>query len=508
MSTREALRFAVAVVLGAGATQALADVRSDYEAVFGREDRSVAATSTTLDDAVFAGKLLEAAKSLRDSPKLQVFVWERAYELGLKHRTGHAKALEAIELLQKTFPDLADKQAEWQAKGLAALETRFRHSRGVDRTATGQALLEALLDLAEAEAAEGGLKESLTLLRRAYPIMKYIKSPLAKESLAAQKHIVALLAARTRAEALIKTLTKRLATNPNDTRARQELIRLYVVEMGDVPAAARLLKLDLDETLRTCLPLAAKKMGETSTADCLTLGGWYKRLAGKASAAARPRILALAKIHYERFLALHGKEDAVAMSVRLPLKEVAGALDATGVVPCGIPKAHRQAMLATKRLNALAHWQADGAKWGQVRGQIVGEGDGALRFLHKLPGSGVLEFSLHVMKGMRPRIYFRGFYLGNEGFDKLFGFHGHASNRSGSYYPYDETSVMRIQLIMDGAQLELRINDKPLAKARRVPVEYETFRISCGDAWSKGTTKYWGFKFTPLPDKGSHRSTD
>ncbi len=105
----------------------LADAKSDYEMLFGKEAKQVSATKSTADDAVFAKKLLDAAKARTDAPKTQLFLYEKVVEFGRRDATGAPHALEAIELLIRSQPS---QKAKWQEAKLNIAEKQFQNSRG------------------------------------------------------------------------------------------------------------------------------------------------------------------------------------------------------------------------------------------------------------------------------------------------------------------------------------------------------------------------------------------
>ena len=101
---------------------------------------------------------------------------------------------------------------------------------------------------------------------------------------------------------------------------------MYLLEMGQPAEAAKLVSDDLDEATRTYVPLAAKPIREIAEAVCAELGDWYRQLAEGATGPARVSALRRAKAYYNRFSALHTKEDTIALRVKMGLKQVDEAL--------------------------------------------------------------------------------------------------------------------------------------------------------------------------------------
>jgi hypothetical protein len=494
IASRTAIGVPLVVLMVSSWAYGADDPNQAFKELFGAEAAKVAATPSPKDDAEFAQRLLTAAAEVKGAPALQALLYDKAYASGMRGEVGYPAAIQAARLLGELVPA---RKAECDEKLLKVCELQYRSAKGEQADSAGRALLGQLHSMADAKAAEGKAAEALGLYRRALVVARRLKS---SEAPRIARSIEVALAGE-QVDKDVARLQAQVAADKTNRTAARSLLMLHLTERDDPNKAAELLPLVVpDQVLESYLPLLVKPWKDLPEQAVWDLANWYVSLAAKAGPAGKPRMLARAKTYVELFLDLHAKDDVASLKAKGMLKEVAAALEAAGGAPPGKQEGQSQDMLLARRLNDLAQWKVVGGKWEQVKEQIIGRGDGALDFQQKLPGNGVLEFTLQVTEGMRPRISFRGFYLGNEGYSKQFGFHGDAKDRSGSYLPYDETTVMRIRLTMDGEKLDLKVNDKPLAKAKRAAVESETLRISCGDGWSKGTTKYWAFKFTSLPD--------
>ncbi len=311
--TRSLATATCVLVLLAGIV--LADAKSDYEMLFGDEAKKVSATKTTADDAAFAKKLLDAAKRLTDVPKTQVFIYEKVVQFGGKDATGAPHALEAIDILTKAQPA---QKAKWQEAKLNVTEKQYQTSRGLTRREAAKAYLDVLIEAAEAKAAAGNAKEAVDLYRKGVPVAVYAAYKLS-EIRDSMRDLVGALEAEAEREKLIK----KLAANPNDMETREKLILIYVMEVDHPAKAASLLATGVDQKLRQCVPLAAKKPAELPEAACMELGDWYhKTLLGKASPGGKAAVLARAKMYYERYLSLHTKRDMVRYKASAALAEV------------------------------------------------------------------------------------------------------------------------------------------------------------------------------------------
>ena len=330
---------------------AAGDPNRTFESLFGQEAEKVGRSPTKKDDVALAGKLLAAAAGAPDSPAFQVLLYEKAYDLAMKSKEGYPTAIEAMSRLAGAAPK---RRAECDRKLLAVYELQYRYGRGAERVEAGSSLCRQLVSLANDEAAAGDATRALATYRRAYMIARAIRSADAPVITAKISSVLA----RQRLDRETASLEKALSAKPNDRRAARRLLILRLVEKNDPAAAGELLgTVTVDEATRTCLPLATKLWHELDAAACLDLAGWYQTLARKATADARPRMLARAKAYYETYLTLRGQTDAAALRATMPLKKLNEDLAPLGWIDCGFlspPKGMTKALAEwTKQRDAL-----------------------------------------------------------------------------------------------------------------------------------------------------------
>ena len=148
-------------------------------------------------------------------------------------------------------------------------------------------------------------------------------------------------------------------------------------------------------------------------------------------------------------------------------------------------------------LNDFKQWQVNGGTWRAEAGGIVGSGDSKLTFKHKLPAHMTLSFRINVKSGMRPRMHLRGsgFYLGNEGFQKLLALHGSGVTKThGKPFSYVNNREYEVSITLDGEKVLVFVNDQVVAAGKRKTVSASTLMIQAGDGWSKGTVRYSRFR--------------
>jgi hypothetical protein len=317
-------RVALAVV-GIGvlclSSQALADAAGDYETLFGQEEK-VAAAKGTAASAEFAGSLLNAAKSASGQKELQALLCEKAYEFGIKAPVGYQAATDAMKLLIEKMPD---KKLEAREKLLKVIQLRYsRSGKRDEREQLGLEQVDLLAAFGDDKEEAKQLVEAVALYRQALTLATMWKSGRTAEIMDKIKE----LSAEQEAERRIAVLKARLEKNPKDAAARTALIMAYLGELDSPAEAVKLLTPDVDEGLRTYVPLAAEKASDLKEAACIQLAGWLMTVAEKSSPAGEIVLLGRAKEYCERYLKLHTTEDAALLKGRMLLEKLAKAIEA------------------------------------------------------------------------------------------------------------------------------------------------------------------------------------
>lgn len=297
----------------------LADAEGDYQTLFGADEKRVAASTDTKDDGAFAAKLAHAAASVQDSPQLQRILYEKAYHFGRKDAAGSAACVAAVEALIASDPERANF---WRGERLDAYRRRYAATRGAERDRVARMLLDLTVDQAEKARREGESARAEKLYRQALGLVESANSPLGKYLQAALRAAVADGVA----EKKLRELASRLEASPADAKIRRELVLGYVIQRDRPRQAVPLLNDDLDEALRTYVPLAAREPGEVPPPVCLELAAWYRSLAEPQSA--RPKAVGLrrAMAYYRRYLGAPDQQDVERLKARLGLLEVREAL--------------------------------------------------------------------------------------------------------------------------------------------------------------------------------------
>jgi formylglycine-generating enzyme required for sulfatase activity len=299
-----------------------------FNSLFGADLKQVAATPDPADDVALAAQLLAAAETASKQTALLALLCDKAWELGKVHPTGHATAIEAMELLAGCA---ADRRMACQEKVVIIRQLQYDAARGDERTKAGGVLVasqQALLDL---KADAGDLGGAVECGNRALMVARAIKADIRD----IQARLDQLLSFQ-RAGKQVAELKGRLAANPNDAAARAELVRLYLVDLDKPAEAAKYVSDIADPAMRKYVPAAARGLDQTPELACMELGDWYRGLGEAAPSGAKAAMFGRAQAYYRRFLEIHTVEDLGRTKATLALKGIEDTLAKFG--PASEPK--------------------------------------------------------------------------------------------------------------------------------------------------------------------------
>ncbi|MGB2615105.1 MAG: hypothetical protein WBD63_06000 [Phycisphaerae bacterium] len=295
-----------------------------FDSIYGADLARVKATPHTADDLALAAKLLDDAKVLTAHPALLECLCEKAFDLGAPAPAGYETALGAMTLLKERIPE---RRPACDEKALVIRQRQYTAARTpADRQQAGEALLEALLAVADARIEADEIQAAADLLQQAESVARAIGS----ERLEPVRARGRWLAIQRRAAQEMDRLKQALLSNPADAAARERLILILLLDFDDPVKAVKWLTEDCDADLRKHVLAAANPLDETPELAALEMGEWYRGLAEGAAKESPSAAYARAKAYYERFLALHAADDLVRAQGLLALKRVDEALDRLG----------------------------------------------------------------------------------------------------------------------------------------------------------------------------------
>lgn len=292
--------------------------------LFGSDVERVAKTRDKKDDVDLARRLLDAARQDgAGKPALVAVLCEKAVELAEGHPDGYAAALEAMQVLIESAPEKAGACA---ARSLSIRQKQYERARGRAKVEAADALIDALLDVTDAQEAAGDLPAAAATCRRAEAIARVMKMPWHAPVEARARH----LARRVKVGIQIENLKAALVKEPIDAATRERLVRLFLVDLDDAAEAAQHVEGVRDAALRKYVPAAAKGLEAPPELACVELGNWYRSLADAAPEDAKAAMLARAELYYERFLEMHATDDLDRAAAAIALKKVEAEIEKLG----------------------------------------------------------------------------------------------------------------------------------------------------------------------------------
>jgi hypothetical protein len=307
------MRLTAAVILAASALFAVlagsafsADdpqkAQATFDSLFARDIEAVRATSDGRDDVDLAQHLLEAASGAADQPAFLLLICDAAYDLALARPEGYPTAVKVLTLLGQALPDRAET---CRVRLLEVRQKQFEGARGEEKRTAAEVLLDLVMAEAEAREAAATLGEAAALYRRAQGVAKASHSARQGEI----ERRVEALTLRMRTVARVADIKAMLEKDPDNTPAREGLVRLCVVDLDDPAAAAQYLEGCKDADLLKYVPAASHPLDSVPELACLELGEWYRSLAESVPPYVRAAMCARARAYLARFLSLHDAQD-------------------------------------------------------------------------------------------------------------------------------------------------------------------------------------------------------
>jgi len=328
MSRLTILALAACMVTGlfskcASASEAEDAAQKTFETLYGEDFKRAASSRDTTPAVALAAKLLEAARSAEAQPELMALLCAKACELGALDPKGYETALGAAALLSDKAPDLA---GPCQDKIITIRQKQYDKARADEKAAAGDALVDALVASATTKSRAGDVEEASRRLHKALTVARAVKSPKA-DGVELQMRA---MAERQKAAAQATQLKAQVQADPANAKARDQLVRMLVVDLDNPAEAAKYLDGSSDPVLRKFVPAAARPVADAPEMACLDLADWYLQLGSAAGAAGKGAMYVRAKAYAERFLALHEARDIDRTRMELALKKAQDELDKFG----------------------------------------------------------------------------------------------------------------------------------------------------------------------------------
>ena len=301
------------------------------------DDIAAAIIRDTPNRAEAAKKILDAARSLKDSLAVQIRLCVKAYEQGMAAPGGYATAIAALNLLEKVSPSRAES---WRDKRLEAYRLQYYRSGKAAKEANGRLYLKLLLARARAAGKSGNWKEAANHYRQAYTVARTLKLPEKTDIYEDLRTAGSYEMIHNR----IEVLRAALAKNPSDPFSRKQITMAYLVDLDRPREAVKYLDPKIDATLHKNVTMAAKEASALADADFFALGLWYRSLSAKAPLKhTKVRMLTRSLDNINRYLEVYSKQDAQRLRattlvtlIEAELKQLGATVASRASLPAGI----------------------------------------------------------------------------------------------------------------------------------------------------------------------------
>ncbi|MDP6046152.1 MAG: discoidin domain-containing protein, partial [Phycisphaerae bacterium] len=289
------------------------------------------------DDAELANAFMKACSMLADEPDVKILLYQKAAVYGAKDPVGHASALRGVEMLMKTVPD---RKAEWEELLLNIRKAQYAKARGTNRPQAGKAYIDQLVVSARAHTAAGNTTKASSQYRLALMLARAYD----RDRAAAITAELRVTAARVTMLKRRLTLLKKFEADPSDQETRLQLVMMELLEFDNPAASQKLLNQDMDDYLRTYIPLAAQPIEKTADTACMDLGKWYEKLLDESKTiAGRTTAIKRATAYYKQFMLVHEKKDMNTLRAGLAIKRLNAQAAKLGITTSGVPSRARWA---------------------------------------------------------------------------------------------------------------------------------------------------------------------
>ena len=295
-------------------------------------------TRDTPNRAEAARKILDAARSLTDSPGIQIRLCEKAYEHGILSPGGYPTAIAALSLLERVAPTRVEA---WREKRLEVYRLQYYRSTKETKADNGLIYIKLLLARARANGKDNNWKDAANCYRQAYQVARTLKLPEKDAIYEDLRMAGSYEMVHNRIEVLRTALNKQ----PDDLFSRKQLVMACLVDLDNPAGAAKYLSDKSDPALHAHVTRAAKAAADLTGADFFALAAWYRTLSEKATLKhSKIRMLTRALDNLNLYLEVYTTQDAqrlrattLAALIRAELKELGAEAPAAAVkLPAGL----------------------------------------------------------------------------------------------------------------------------------------------------------------------------
>jgi hypothetical protein len=264
--------------------------------------------------------LMEAVPAAEGNTKLKIALLEKSVQYGIKG----LKTIDDCRKFQTIIASLLTADPDRKALWLSLQADLFRRwfilaQSPSDKQKLAEAAVEALALAGSASCAKGDWKEAGVLFNKAKLTMLSGKVPNPNRMSGYIRTASHLYRTQTKIADDIATLKK----TPDDLDARSALIKNFITAMDDPAEALKYVNEDSDERYQTFVPMAAGDISKLPADACKNLGDWYSRELSKSVVPiVKFRMLARAKIYYDRVLKQDSRSDVMSAALKLSMSRI------------------------------------------------------------------------------------------------------------------------------------------------------------------------------------------
>ena len=287
--------------------------------------KAKAQTNQPTAQANVISELLRHANATQDPARL-TFLYTAAFEIGILAAENRLAAMLALDTLARRVPA---QRAAVIAKTLPLAQRAFREETGPMKPIAARRLIRRLQAAAEQKIRALAPQAAQALLAEAMTIAKSHD----KKSLPALQRQLKALPARLAIRQKQKSLEQTLAKNPDDKGSREALIYLCLLELDDPDQASVYVRSDLNELLRSYVPLATRDPRTLPHEVAGELASWIDVLIARVDTPKQQLPLLLRQRDYiSLFLKGYQKQDLRRTKATLQLKRINATLQAAGLM--------------------------------------------------------------------------------------------------------------------------------------------------------------------------------
>jgi hypothetical protein len=307
-----------------------------FDEKFAQDVREVRRTRSTGDDAEFAQRLLSEGQSGNHADDLTAYIYEQAYEFGLRDKRGYQAANDALDkLLEK---DASRKFDVGEMR--VALYEKWQEEETDGRGGPDyEAFIDRSLVLSREALESGDAEVALKLLNRVNRFASRIDSPRKDD---VRDSITELIRTRKTLEEIAE-LEEALGTDP---AAADKLAMIHLAELNDPAKAASYADQISDPVLAANIRLAAKEFAKATPEEASQTGAFYYDVVTEKKTGDTIAMLIRSRVWLSEYLSREPGEDQ-ADAVKLA-NETLGEIDGQ-LLRLGIGKKLRRKMSSRVR---------------------------------------------------------------------------------------------------------------------------------------------------------------